>query len=126
MKRVTKKKIKQAKVVQMMNGDKTPFWKFEGAPKEIIPTEKDVGSLVIVATNPAKRKRHDPHYRIVKIVKDKQGHMIVDLVSKEYGFSSQRLESVILNNKQETKSEELEREFEEKKNDRAGEENKSS
>jgi hypothetical protein len=125
MKRVTKKKIQQAKPVEYLNGGGLKSWKFENTPKEIIPTEKDVGALVIVADDPSKRKK-DPHYRIRKLDIDKNGKTIVELISTDYGFASKSIECVILNNKKDTKEEELKKEFEKKKNDGTGKEDKQN
>lgn len=111
-KKVTLKKLKELKVEAYLDKNGFAGWRYTNAPKELVPTENDIGRLVKLAREPGTRDTYS-NYKIRGFTRDKQNNIIVELLGDK-GFASRRIEEVVLSNQKLTKEEKLIQEHEEK------------
>jgi hypothetical protein len=103
-KKVTLKKIKKLQVESFLDKNEFKCWRYKSIPKELVPTEADIGKLVKIAREPGTRD-YLIGYRIRGIKKDPAG-AIIELIG-EHGYASYHIDSVILSNDKLTKHEKL-------------------
>ena len=103
-KAVTKKKIKALKQESYLDKNGFVCWRYLNVPKELIPTENDIGKLVKVAREPGTRDARTG-YRI-RSINQNNGDTIINLLSND-GYASYRIDSIVLSNDKLTKDEKL-------------------
>lgn len=113
-KQVTLKKLKELEVESYLDSNEFKCWRYTNAPKELIPTDKDVGKLVRIAREPG-TKDYYKNYRI-RAFTGKKDDPIIELIG-DNGYLSKRLQDVVLSNEKFTPEEKLIKEHKGKKSD---------